>query len=211
VNSLNIKFVIKPAQDLTENEIKDMVNIMAQNSYKTQMAQAFHAGITANVKQLCAYVQNHDEIIGACVVKEYQSANGHPVSDEFPNIYFKHMAIKSTYQNQDIGTKLFDEILQRAFIYFNTNIIWSETSTIGALKFYHQLGAWFSIPSIETVNFKISPDENTKCVRAMIKDSQLKKWRLPNEIIFAWPKPETNAEDYLLQHNFKKDIWKTNE
>ena len=198
-----IDIVVKPAHGLLKFEVEGMAQAMSQSYYQSQMALNFHDGLNQNVKQLCAYAQNGEGIIGACVVKEYNGRNAHPICADYPNIYFKHMAILPEHQSKGVGAGLVKEVIKEAFDYFNTHIIWSGSSELGALKFYNRLGAWFSNSSIESANPQISSEENRDCLKVMMQGSQLNKWRLPQDIMFAWARDDSKAHAYLTSNDFQ--------
>ncbi|MBI1327179.1 MAG: GNAT family N-acetyltransferase [Alphaproteobacteria bacterium] len=195
---------IKPAQELSEYEVRGMAGVMNQSYYLSKMATSFQNGLSMNIKQLCAYATADSSIIATCVIKVHQSDNYHPISDAYPSVYFKHMAVMHEHQSKGIGTALVRKALPQAFKYFETPIIWSESAELGALKFYNRLEAWFSISSIEKANPKISPQENKTCLKAMLEHSGINQWRLPNDILFAWVADNAPAQAYLTSHVFRK-------
>ncbi len=200
-----MRIIVKPAQELLESEIASIADIMSKSYFESKMAINFYDGIKSDIRQLCAYAEIDNKIVGACVVKAYQKKGyTYPISDDYPGIHFKHMTVLGDYQSLGIGSKIVKAIMKEAFNYFNVKIIWSSSGELGALKFYNRLGAWFSMPSIERNNHKNRPEENKICINAMMQNSKLNKWRLPNDIMFAWVTDDIKAREYLASHDFKE-------
>ena len=204
-----MNIITKPAQDLVNDEIQAITEILEDSYHKSSMAKNFLAGINSpKIKQLCAYaLDDNAKITATCVVKEHKSQNPHPTSANYPPIYFKHMAVAKEHRGQGIGSTIIQKLTQEAFLYFDTSILWSETMEVGALKLYQRLGAYISKPSVKAANPKISPDENIECIQAMIETSTLNKWRLPNDILFAWvDNKDKEAITHLEKHGFANEF-----
>ena len=164
-----VSVTIREVKDIDESTRLKIKQLMAQSYFNSSMPKVFQDGINNDVKQLCAFAKNNtDEIIGVCIVKEYNGGDEYPYHDDYPKVHFKHMCVSPRCRGQGIGERLVKSILPVAHDHFQTNIIWSGSSELVGIKFYHRLGAWFSRPSVLSVNHLVSPEENFECIKACL-------------------------------------------
>lgn len=115
------------------------------------------------------------------------------------NFYGKHLAIHPSYRGKNIGTQIITLLNEKVFLFFKTNFIWGSSEEVGALKLYRKLGVLIHKGSIEQCNQKLSKKANLARFETFLNTPDLKEWRLPNDITFAYFNSIAFQEKLLLQ------------
>lgn len=204
--SLNI--VIKPAKELSNDECLAISIILGLGYHNSDMGDVFKQGLDLNVKQLCAFATNNlNDIVAFCCVKQHETETHYPINQNYPSIHFKHMAVHPKWRGHGIGSALIKEIIPAAHEYFQTEIIWSGSAELGAIKLYSKLGVWIDTQSVEQNNPKLSPEDNKKLITEMMHYRPLNQWRLQKDITFAFVTEDAGAKEYLFSRGYKQNVF----